>query len=104
MAKQRESKARSPLTNSLHLDVDEARTREQVDAHLRAVGWIVDTKTLRFSLGARPKRGVNQAIAEWPTASGPADYVLFAGLAPLATVEAKRHIKDIPGHIPQARR
>lgn len=83
---------------------DEAETRKAIDAQLRNAGWLADTETLRFSTGARPRHGVNQAIAEWPTESGPADYLLFAGLLPLGTVEAKRAIKDIPGHIPQARR
>ena len=42
------------------------------------------------------------AIAEWPTDSGPADYVLFAGLTAIAVVEAKRKHKDIPAVIEQA--
>lgn len=83
---------------------DEAETRKVIDAQLRQAGWLADTEALRFSSGARPRHGVNQAIAEWPTESGPADYLLFVGLMPLGTVEAKRAIKDIPGHIPQARR
>jgi type I restriction enzyme R subunit len=48
------------------------------------------------------RASVNQAIAEWATASGPADYVLFLGLTPLGIAEAKRHIVDVPGRrIPQ---
>ena len=82
----------------------EAETRDRIDAQLRAAGWEVNSKKLTFANGARPQRGVNRAIAEWPTASGPADYVLFVGLTPLGVVEAKRHFKDVSGRLPQARR
>src|SRR5690606_4377266 len=44
------------------------------------------------------------AIAEWPTGSGPADYVLFAGFIPIAVVEAKRERVNVAGKIPQAER
>jgi type I restriction enzyme R subunit len=52
---------------------------------------------LRYSQGARPEKHRNLAIAEWPTSSGPADYVLFVGLTPVAAVEAKRANKDVAG-------
>ena len=77
------------------IDLDEAATRERIDAQLRARGWEADTKTLRHAAGARPAKGRNLAIAEWPTANGPADYVLFAGLTPVAVVEAKRRNKNV---------
>jgi type I restriction enzyme R subunit len=83
---------------------DEAATRDRIDLQLRAAGWEVDTKTLRFADGARPQPGTNRAIAEWPTASGPADYAFFVGLTPLGITEAKRHGKDIPGRLPQTYR
>jgi type I restriction enzyme R subunit len=83
---------------------DEAATRKRIDNQLRLAGWEADSAKLTFGNGARPQRGVNCAIAEWPTSSGPADYVLFVGVNPLAVVEAKRHIKDIAGRLPQSRR
>ena len=83
---------------------NEAATRERIDARLRQAGWEVDSKELTFASGARPQRGLNRAIAEWPTASGPADYAFFVGFAPLGIAEAKRHIKDVAGRLPQARR
>lgn len=83
---------------------DEAATRARIDAPLRQAGWEVDSKNLTFANGARPQRGLNRAIAEWPTSSGPADYVLFVGLTPLGVAEAKRHVKDVAGRLPQARR
>jgi len=82
----------------------EAETRERIDAQLRAAGWEVDTQTLRFAAGARPQPGANRAIAEWPTASGPADYAFFVGLTPLGISEAKRHDKDIPARLRQTYR
>jgi type I restriction enzyme R subunit len=65
------------------IELDEADTRRLIDGHPRDAGWEADTENLRYGKGARPQRGGNLAIAEWPTAAGPADYVLFAGLTPL---------------------
>ncbi len=86
------------------LDLDEAATRKLIDAQLRAVGWEVDSEVLSYSRGVRPTKGLDLAIAEWPTKTGPADYVLFAGLRPVAVVEAKRKRKDVVGAIEQAKR
>lgn len=86
------------------LSLDEFETRKLIDAQLAEAGWEVDTASLTHAAGARPVRGANRAIAEWPTADGPADYVLFAGLMPLAVVEAKRRAADIPGALVQAAR
>lgn len=41
----------------------EAETRFLIDEQLRKVGWEADTNTLRYSKGARPKKGHNMAIA-----------------------------------------
>jgi type I restriction enzyme R subunit len=82
----------------------EAQTRRRIDEQIQAAGWEVDSATIRHAGGSRPARGVNRAIAEWPTASGPADYAFFVGLTPLGITEAKRHKKDIPGRLPQAER
>lgn len=75
---------------SVSLDFDEAATRRLIDEQLRAAGWEADTSSLRWSAGARPQKGRALAIAEVPTDAGPADYVLFVGLLPIAVVEAKR--------------
>ncbi|MCU0835839.1 MAG: type I restriction-modification system endonuclease [Chromatiaceae bacterium] len=88
--------------SALHLD--EAETRKLIDAQLRQAGWTVDSAAIRYSTGARPEKGKHLAIAEWPTASGPADYALFAGLTPLGTVEAKRKNLDVSGSLQQAKR
>lgn len=84
--------------------LDEAQTRQLIDAQLRAAGWEADTLHLRYAQGTRPERGRNLAIAEYPTASGPADYVLFCGLTPIAVVEAKRKHRDVSAALKQAKR
>ena len=86
------------------LELDEAATRLLIDEQLRQAGWEADTQTLRHGKGARPQKNRNYAIAEWPTSSGPADYVLFVGLTPFAAVEAKRANTDVAGKVPQAER
>lgn len=86
------------------VELDEADTRKLIDEQLRAAGWTVDSGVLTFAKGARPEKGKNLAIAEWPTASGPADYVLFVGLMPVAAVEAKRKNIDVSGALQQAKR
>ena len=86
------------------INLDEAATRDLIDQQLRAAGWEADTRSLRFAVGARPVKGANRAIAEWPTASGPVDYALFCGLTLMATVEAKRRNRNVMGVLRQAER
>lgn len=86
------------------VELDEADTRKLIDEQLRDVGWTVESATISYAKGARPEKGKNLAIAEWPTASGPADYVLFVGLIPVAAVEAKRKNIDVSGALQQAKR
>lgn len=86
------------------MDLDEASTRRLIDEQLRAAGWEADTSTLRWSAGTRPQKGKHLAIAEWPTDAGPADYVLFAGLVPIAVVEAKRAHKNVAEVLKQSAR
>jgi len=86
------------------IELDEADTRELIDDQLRDAGWTVDTRTLTYAKGARPQKGKNLAIAEWPTANGPADYVLFVGLMAVAAIEAKRKNIDVSASLQQAKR
>ena len=86
------------------VQLDEADTRKLIDQQLRDVGWTVDSAQLTYGKGARPEKGKHLAIAEWPTASGPADYVFFIGLMPVAAVEAKRKNIDVSGALQQAKR
>ena len=86
------------------IQISESDTRRLIDEQLGAAGWRVDSAQLTFAKGARPQRGQNLAIAEWPTETGPADYVLFIGLAPVAIVEAKRKNIDVSAALQQAKR
>ena len=86
------------------IDLDEQATRTLIDAHLRARGWEADSAALRHADGARPITGRNRAIAEWPTANGPADYALFVGLLCVGIVEAKRGRRNVMAAIDQAAR
>ena len=95
---------KSMASASSSIQLDEADTRAIIDGQLRAAGWEVDSPNLRFSKGSRPVVGKNQAIAEWPTESGPADYVLFVGLVPLAVVEAKKFSLDVSTVVEQSER
>jgi type I restriction enzyme R subunit len=86
------------------IDLDEGQTRAIVDQQLRDRDWEADTKTLRYGLGVRPAKGRNMAIAEWPTANGPADYALFVGTMLVGFAEAKRRRKNVSAAIDQAER
>ncbi|PZP30129.1 MAG: type I restriction-modification system endonuclease [Roseateles depolymerans] len=87
------------------VEMDEAATRVLIDLQLIDAGWDADSVNLTHAKGARPARNKNQAIAEWPTqGKQSADYILFAGLTPIATVEAKRLNINVAGKIEQAER
>lgn len=85
-------------------EMDEAETRVVIDQQLVDAGWEADTENLRYSIGARPESNKNKAIAEWPTSSGPADYVLFIGMTLVGTIEAKKNAKNVYSAIDQAKR
>jgi len=95
---------RTAQAASRQVVLTEAETRELIDRQLIAAGWTADSVALRHSRGARPARGKNQAIAEWPMPGGRADYVLFIGLNPVAVVEAKKATLDVSGTLEQAKR
>src|SRR5215510_8424118 len=67
-------------TAAAAVHLDEGETRKLIDQQLRLAGWTADSATLVYAQGDRPEKNHNLAIAEWPTHSGPADYVLFVGL------------------------
>jgi len=87
-------------------DLSEDLTRILIDQQLRDAGWEADSLELTHAIGTRPEKGVNRAIAEWPTrvAGANADYVLFSGLVPVAIVEAKRKRINVADRIMQAER
>ena len=84
---------------------NEELTRILIDQQLINAGWEADTQEMTYKKGARPEKGKNKAISEWPTTGRQsADYILFAGLTPIAVVEAKRINVDVAGKIHQAER
>ena len=67
------------------LSLNEELIRILIDQQLISAGWEADTEQLTYQKGARPEKGKNKTIAEWPTqGTQSADYVLFAGLTPVA--------------------
>lgn len=90
---------------SAQFTLNEELTRILIDQQLLDAGWEADTQELTYQNGTRPEKGKNKAIAEWPTVGRQAaDYVLFAGLTPIAVVEAKRENTNVAGKITQAER
>jgi type I restriction enzyme R subunit len=63
----------------------EAKARQQIDEKLTQAGWAVQDMK-RLNLGA----AVGVAVREYPTDSGPADYVLFVNRDAVGVIEAKR--------------
>lgn len=63
----------------------EQNARDVIDAMLRQAGWTVQDKTgIDFNAGA------GQAVREYVTDVGEADYVLFVDRRPVGVIEAKR--------------
>jgi Type I site-specific restriction-modification system, R (restriction) subunit and related helicases len=59
--------------------------RDAIDEQLRASGWAVQAKN---AIDFNERRG--QAVREYLTDSGPADYVLFVNGQPVGVIEAKK--------------
>jgi type I restriction enzyme R subunit len=60
---------------------------QQLDSSQELADLIAKEQELTYKKGARPEKGKNQTIAEWPTlGKQSADYVLFAGLTPIGVV------------------
>jgi type I restriction enzyme R subunit len=59
--------------------------RDKIDSQLRAAGWVVQGKNaIDFTAGE------GQAVREYQTDTGPADYVLFIDKKPVGVIEAKK--------------
>lgn len=105
---QKQSVNRKATAATQQIVLDEAMTRLLIDLQLMEEGWQADSEMITYKNGARPEKGKNLAIAEWPTTyqgrGGRADYVLFAGLTPIAVVEAKKENTNVAGKISQAER
>ncbi len=63
----------------------EQKARNHIDKLLTKAGWVVvDKNQIDWSIS------LGVAVREYPTAVGPADYVLFADRQPVGVIEAKR--------------
>lgn len=63
----------------------EQKARDNIDALLRQAGWTVqDNKKIDLNAG------LGQAVREYQTDAGPADYVLFVDKKAVGVIEAKR--------------
>lgn len=63
----------------------EAKAREIIDTKLEQAGWLIqDVKHANLSAA------LGVAIREYPTDTGPADYVLFVGKNAVGVIEAKK--------------
>ncbi|MEQ1268468.1 type I restriction endonuclease [Acinetobacter pittii] len=104
----RQQIGRNARAASQSIVLDEKLTRILIDQQLQEAGWEADTQELDYRKGARPEKGRNMAIAEWPMKGNfkgqRADYVLFVGLTPIAVVEAKKENLNVAGAITQAER
>lgn len=63
----------------------EALARQHIDHKLEQAGWIIQDMRA-FNLGA----GCGVAVREYPTDTGPADYVLFVNREAVGVIEAKK--------------
>jgi len=79
--------------------MSEAEARKVIDDLLKEAGWIIqDVRKINLSAG----RGV--AVREFPTKSGPADYLLFVDRKAVGTVEAKTEGTTLSGVAEQTAR
>lgn len=63
----------------------EQKARQKIDRKLEQSGWKVqDYRNIDF------RAGVGIAVREYPTDSGPADYMLLVDKKPVGVFEAKR--------------
>ena len=63
----------------------ETKARQRIDQKLTQAGWVIQgRKELNYSAS------VGVAVREYPTDTGPADYVLFVNREAVGVIEAKR--------------
>lgn len=71
----------------------EQKARVEIDRKLAAAGWAVqDFSDMDLTV---PERGI--AVREYPTAEGPADYLLYGDKKVLGTIEAKKDGEPLLG-------
>lgn len=83
----------------IYTDIDEAKTRLEIDRKLEQAGWVVQDKK---KLNLHAALGV--AVREMDTDTGPADYMLFIDGKACGVIEAKREGTNIGDVVQQSRR
>ncbi|MGL4943777.1 MAG: type I restriction endonuclease [Thermoguttaceae bacterium] len=63
----------------------EQQARIQIDEKLKTSGWRVQNRE-----DFNPKASLGVAVADYPTSTGPADYVLCVAGVPVGVIEAKK--------------
>ncbi len=63
----------------------ETKAREKIDAKLVKAGWIIQDMCK-----INPMAALGVAVREYPTSTGPVDYVLFIDGSPVGVIEAKK--------------
>lgn len=79
------------------LVLDEARWL--VMEELREAGWSIEGT---YDDGARAEPQSNRVLRDWPTYAGPADFVLFHGLTPVAILILRPDLQDLRSALEQA--
>ena len=68
----------------------EQKARDTVDVLLKQAGWVVQSVK-----GIDLNAGLGQAVREYQTDVGPADYVLFVDKKAVGVIEAKREERGL---------
>jgi len=74
------------MTANAHSESEAETRRQRIDPKLAACGWTV----IRYAPGLQLGALQAHAVAEYPTANGPADYALVVSGQELGVVEAKK--------------
>ncbi len=79
--------------------MSEEEARSVIDGLLTEAGWVIqDVCKINLSAG----KGI--AVREFPTKSGPADYMLFVNRKAIGTIEAKKEGTTLSGVAEQTAR
>ncbi|WP_433692440.1 hypothetical protein [Herbaspirillum seropedicae] len=63
----------------------ETKARQHIDQKLEQAAWVIQDMR-QLNLGA----AAGVVVREYPTDTGPADYVLFVNRSPVGVIEAKK--------------
>ncbi len=74
--------------------------KQEIDRALQAAGW----RVVSYARWSKGDRTAADAIEEYPTDSGPGDYLLMLDGKPVADVEAKKHEVNPENVVEQAKR